>query len=409
MSGEDLSIGNGTGVSNSEDAEVARVLDEYLAALEAGRPADPGRLLAEHPEIASQLRACLEVMHLADRVADGPGPEAADGSEPGSGSGAAVMPLAPSLRTTWNLGNGAPPSVRLHDLDDDPLVSPRSPAMPATPEGTWGRYQLQGEIARGGMGAVIKGRDVDLGRDLAIKVLLDSHRHNPDIVRRFIEEAQIGGQLQHPGIVPVYELGTCADRRPYFAMKLVKGRTLASLLKDRPDPHDGLPRLLAIFEHVCQTMAYAHARGVIHRDLKPSNVMVGSFGEVQVMDWGLAKVLARGGVADEARCTPESALREDTVIMTVRTGSTGSGSESQAGSVLGTPPYMAPEQARGEVDRLDERIDVFGLGAILCEILTGRPPFTGSTREEIRIRAARGDLAEALGRLDGCGADAELV
>ena len=100
------------------------------------------------------------------------------------------------------------------------------PEMPPTPEGSWGRYQLQGEIARGGMGAVIKGRDADLGRDLAIKVLLESHRGNPEVVRRFIEEAQIGGQLQHPGIVPVYELGTCADRRPYFAMKLVKGRTL---------------------------------------------------------------------------------------------------------------------------------------------------------------------------------------
>ncbi len=410
MSGDELSLGNGVDSCTSDDAEVARVLDEYLAGLEAGRSADPGRLLAEHPAIASQLRACLEVMHLAGRMVDGLGPEAADGSDSGPGSGASVMPLAPSLQSTWNLGNGTPPRVRLHDLDDDdPLVSPRSPAMPATPEGTWGRYQLQGEIARGGMGAVIKGRDVDLGRDLAIKVLLDAHRRSPETVRRFIEEAQIGGQLQHPGIVPVYELGTCADRRPYFAMKLVKGRTLSSLLQSRPDPHEDLPRFLAIFEQVGQTMAYAHARGVIHRDLKPSNIMVGSFGEVQVMDWGLAKVLARGGVADEARRAPESALKEDTVIMTVRTGGTGSGSESQAGSVLGTPAYMAPEQARGEIERLDERVDVFGLGAILCEILTGRPPFSGPTREEIRARAARGDLAEARGRLDACGADAELI
>ena len=123
-------------------------------------------------------------------------------------------------------------------------------------------------------------------------------------------------------------------------------------------------------------MAYAHARGVIHRDLKPSNMMVGSFGEVQVMDWGLAKVLPRGGIADEAAAQP---VRE-TVIMTVRSGSAGSGGESQAGSVLGTPAYMAPEQARGEIERIDERADVFGLGAILCEILTGRPPFAGSTR-----------------------------
>ena len=133
-------------------------------------------------------------------------------------------------------------------------------------------------------------------------MLLESHQDNPEVVSRFIEEAQIGGQLQHPGIAPVYELGTFPepDRRPYFAMKLVKGQTLAALLHERTNPPHDLPRFLAIFEQVCQTMAYAHARGVIHRDLKPSNVMVGSFGEVQVMDWGLAKVLPRGGIADEA-------------------------------------------------------------------------------------------------------------
>src|SRR5262249_26012042 len=133
------------------------------------------------------------------------------------------------------------------------------------------------------------------------------------------EEAQIGGQLQHPGIVPVYELGTFPDRRPYFAMKLVKGRTLAALLRERNDPHDDLPRFLGIFEQVAQTVAYAHARGVIHRDLKPSNVMVGSFGEVQVMDWGLAKVLAEGGIADEQeRASPPV---EESVIRTLRSGS----------------------------------------------------------------------------------------
>ena len=172
-----------------------------------------------------------------------------------------------------------------------------------------------------------------------------------------------------------------------------------------PSRPDDLPRFLGIFEQICQTVAYAHARGVIHRDLKPSNVMVGSFGEVQVMDWGLAKVLLQGGIADEAAAQPV----HETVIMTVRSGSAGSGSESQAGSVLGTPAYMAPEQARGEVERIDERADVFGLGAILCEILTGRPPFVGSTREEIRAQAARGELADAFARLDASEAEIELV
>ena len=152
-----------------------------------------------------------------------------------------------------------------------------------------------GEIARGGMGAVLRGRDPDLGRDLALKVLLGQHRERSDLVDRFVEEAQICGQLQHPGVVPVYELGTLADHRPFFTMKLVKGQTLAALLAERSSPTAELPRFLGIFEAVCQTLAYAHARGVIHRDLKPSNVMVGAFGEVQVMDWGLAKVLPTDG------------------------------------------------------------------------------------------------------------------
>ncbi len=121
---------------------------------------------------------------------------------------------------------------------------------------------------------------------------------NPAVVARFVEEAQIGGQLQHPGIVPVYELGLMADEAPYFTMKLVKGRTLSALLTQRKSTAENRTRLLQIFESVCQTLAYAHSKGVLHRDVKPANIMVGAFGEVQVVDWGLAKVLHRGGVAD---------------------------------------------------------------------------------------------------------------
>jgi hypothetical protein len=182
------------------------------------------------------------------------------------------------------------------------VVKPKSDAMPS-PEQTGDRYQLQGEIARGGMGAVRRGRDVDLGRDLAVKVLLEKHANRPEVARRFIEEAQIGGQLQHPGVVPVYDIGRFGDR-PFFTMKLVKGQTLEALLAERGDkraacpPGTGqqptsvrlvatdLPRFLDITLKVAQAMAYAHAKGVIHRDLKPANVMVGAFGEVQVMDWG---------------------------------------------------------------------------------------------------------------------------
>src|SRR5262249_34124465 len=148
---------------------------------------------------------------------------------------------------------------------------------------------------------------------------------------------------------------TLADGRPFFAMKLVKGRTLAELLEARRDPADDLPRFLDVFEQVCRTVAYAHSRGVIHRDLKPSNVMVGAFGEVQVMDWGLARALAEGPAAEPA------APAGGTVIRTVPADTPRT--PSQAGQVLGTPGYMAPEQARGEVELVDQRADVFGLGA----------------------------------------------
>jgi tetratricopeptide (TPR) repeat protein len=270
--------------------------------------------------------------------------------------------------------------------------------------GASARYKILEEIARGGMGAVLRGRDLDLGRELALKVLLESHRGRPELVRRFIEEAQIGGQLQHPGIVPVYDLGAFDDQRPFLAMKLVRGLTLAELLQDRAAPEDDRPRLLGIFEQVCQAVAYAHARGVIHRDLKPSNIMVGGFGEVQVMDWGLAKVLKHDG-----RGSTDYAPRGDdsASVHTTRSGS--DVDLSIDGGVLGTPAYMAPEQARGEVDRVDRRADVFGLGSILCEILTGAPAFEGRTGVEKLALAARADIEDAVRRLDASGAEPELI
>jgi serine/threonine-protein kinase len=287
---------------------------------------------------------------------------------------------------------------------------------------TAGRYRLLGEIAQGGMGVVFRGRDPDLGRDLALKMLLRKHKNRADLVHRFVEEAQICGQLQHPGVVPIYELGALADNRPFFTMKLVKGRTLAVLLAERgssrtspldqsdpdgeaPDrPHGDLPRFLTIFEAICQTVAYAHSRGVIHRDLKPANVMVGSYGEVQVMDWGLAKVLPRDG--EPAREAPRP-VQNETIVATARSGS--NSDLSVSGSVLGTPAYMAPEQARGDNDLVDRRVDVFALGSILCAILTGEPAFTGASAKEILRKSSAGDLTEARARLEGCGADSELT
>jgi Flp pilus assembly protein TadD len=291
----------------------------------------------------------------------------------------------------------------------EPLATPPpTAAMPfsaAWPDrlldrATAGRNLLYEEIGHGGMGVVLRGRDPDLGRDLAVKLLLPQHQGDAGLERRFVEEAQIAGQLQHPGVVPIYELGRFMDQRPYFTMKLIKGRTLAELLAGRPDPGHELPRYLGIFEQVCQAVAYAHSKGVIHRDLKPSNIMVGAFGEVQVMDWGLAKVLVRIEPDDPEQSTAGRPIR------TIRSGSTVDGQEWTG--VVGTPAFMAPEQARGEVDRVDERADVFGLGAILYVILSGRPPHPGRGDEALQ-RAMEGDLREALARLDACGAEAELV
>ena len=190
-----------------------------------------------------------------------------------------------------SLGDMRPVLLKEAEGESAHIVQPKSDAMPP-PEQTGDRYQLQGEIARGGMGAVLRGRDVALGRDLAVKVQLEKHTHRPEVARRFVEEAQIGGQLQHPGVVPVYDVGRFGER-PFFTMKLVKGQTLAALLGERADPAADRPRLLSIALQAAQTLAYAHAKGVIHRDLKPANVMLGEYGETLVVDWGLARLLAQ--------------------------------------------------------------------------------------------------------------------
>jgi tetratricopeptide (TPR) repeat protein len=282
---------------------------------------------------------------------------------------------------------------------------PPQPALTAAPPPlAANRYHLLGEIAHGGMGVVYRAVDVALNREVAVKVL--RQRLGPDsaAARRFLEEAQVAAQLQHPAVPPVHDVGTLPDGRPFLAMKLIKGRTLDQMLRERPDLDHDRGRFLAIFERVCQALAYAHSRRVIHRDLKPANVMVGAFGEVQVMDWGLAKVLPPFGQARAAR--PAGNEAGDTTVRTLRDAG---GSDTQAGSVLGTPAFMPPEQACGDVDRTDARADVFGLGAILAVILTGQPPHVGASAEAVRRLAARGRLGDCFARLERCGAEPELV
>jgi eukaryotic-like serine/threonine-protein kinase len=237
-----------------------------------------------------------------------------------------------------------------------------------TPLEHWigGRYELLGEIARGGMGVVHFALDHSLRREVAIKTLTDREDADSPWSRRFLAEARIAGKLQHPGVPPVFDLGRTDDGRPFLAMKLITGTTLRGKLRQAKVDKDWTP-LIRDFEQICWTMAYVHEQGVIHRDLKPDNIMIGDFGEVQVIDWGLAKYLDG---------------REDEQLGST-TNSESPGNLTHRGDLLGTPTYMAPEQARCETKQVSTRSDVYSLGAMLYEILTGKPPYLGKTTTEI--------------------------
>jgi serine/threonine protein kinase len=264
-------------------------------------------------------------------------------------------------------------------------------------------YELIEELGKGGMGAVYRCYDPALRRDLAIKVMKFEDRGIVEAEHRFLREARITGLLQHPGIVSVHNLGRLADGRLHYTMRLVHGRTFTKILNEEAGNPARLPYLLAIFEKICQAVAYAHSKRVIHRDLKPHNVMVGRFGEVQVMDWGLAKVLTAvesAAAPEEMRNATGTRIHTESADMPIDLTRTGAG--------MGTPAYMPPEQALGEWDEVDQRADVFALGSILCEILTGQPAYSGPDGNEKFRRAKRGDVAETRERLERCDADAAL-
>ncbi|MHC4841809.1 MAG: serine/threonine-protein kinase [Planctomycetota bacterium] len=238
------------------------------------------------------------------------------------------------------------------------------------------RYVVIREIARGGMGKVLEVEDTELRRSVALKVLRKELIGRPDVVERFLEEAQITGQLEHPNIVPVHEMGVDGAGNLYFTMKYVEGMSLAELLlKLREGNRDmardyPLSKLLDIFIKICESISFAHNRGVIHRDLKPANIMVGKFGEVQVMDWGVAKVMGR-----------EVGRSTDKLVLTDRLDA--NSAHTMAGAIIGTPSYMSPEQAKGDIKKMGAATDIFSLGVILYEMLSQRSPWTGKTSDEV--------------------------
>ena len=232
------------------------------------------------------------------------------------------------------------------------------------PDLTGTRYRLQERVARGGMGVVYAAEDEKLHRRVALKVL-DVPGADGDLANRLIREALVLARLEHPGIVPVHDVGTLTDGRVFYTMKFVQGQRLDEYIGTVPS----LTGRLRLFLRVCDAVGFAHAQGVLHRDLKPANIMVGSFGEVLVMDWGLAKLLG-GDAGDKPPMVDPEATIFETPETASDTTSTGERVVTGHGTVMGTPGYMSPEQARGDVEHLDARSDIFSLGALLRFLLT---------------------------------------
>ena len=297
---------------NPTEAEAARVLDTYLAGLEAGQPADPERLLAEHPVLVDFLRIGLDVLNLVDRTVDVPGITTGFGD-----------PAAPVDRFT----TAGPIGPRVRDF---------------------GRYELLVEIARGGRGVVYRARQRGLDRLVALKMILDGPWASPEDLRRFHAEAEVVAHLDHPHIVPIFEVGECQGIS-YFSMRLFEGGSLAEHLPRYSADPRAAARLIV---KIALAAHHAHQRGVLHRDLKPSNILLDAEGEPHVVDFGLAKRPKTGDAS------------------------------TLSGAIVGTPAYMAPEQAEGRRWEITTVSDVYGLGAILYAMLAEKAPFGGASSWE---------------------------
>jgi len=243
------------------------------------------------------------------------------------------------------------------------------------------KYVIAGRLGSGGMGTVYIAEDAELGRKVAVKVM-NTVDHSGALAARMMREAQIIALLEHPSIVPIHDVGETNDGRVFYAMKLVHGRRLDESV-DTASAAD----LLRTFQKVCEAVAFAHSRGIIHRDLKPENIMVGPFGEVLVMDWGVAKVLVSQNAKTDREGIRNTSLEDVEFADTLPLDAAPPG-ETKGGTIIGTPAYMSPEQATGRTELLDERSDVYALGAILFFLLTGRPPAESPVPSTVRAQVS---------------------
>jgi serine/threonine-protein kinase len=341
-----------------------------------------GQVLVERGSLSPDDRTMLD--GLVRRHVEKRGGEAERGAEDMAAARLrAIREAAPA--------NVGPLTIGISPPRDPEESSDASFSLGQTTSGG-GRFRLIRHHARGGIGMVFVALDSELHREVALKQIQTHHADDPDSRARFLREAEVTGRLEHPGVVPVYGLGTNEQGRPYYAMRFVRGGSLKDAieafhradenrLRDPAERTLALRQLLRRFVDVCNAIAYAHSRGVIHRDLKPANILLGPYGETLVVDWGLAKEVAR-----------EDPVRLATAEMTLRVASQSGSGETMAGSAIGTPSYMSPEQAEGRPERVGPASDIYGLGATLYCLVAGQPPLEGGDIDELLRRVRQGEI-----------------